>query len=238
MAKLAYTRILLKVSGEQLAGPGGRGFDPKVGAWMAKEIAAAVDTGAEVAVVVGGGNYVRGNEVAGGDLTNVTSHYMGMLSTMINAIALGDIFNANSVPAAVLSTVAADYIVDLYTQRRAVHHLSKGRVVILGGGLGRPFVTTDTGAVALALELDCDAVVKVTKVDGVYDKDPAKHNGATRLHKVTFQQAVEDPNLRVMDKAALGMAMENEQKIVVCDLASQDNIRRLVLGEDIGTVIS
>ena len=98
--------------------------------------------------------------------------------------------------------------------------------------------TTDTGAVALALELDCDAVCKVTKVDGVYDKDPVKHNGATRLPKVTFQQAVEDPNLRIMDKAALGMAMENKQKIVVCDLASQDNIRRLVLGEDVGTVIS
>ena len=181
---------------------------------------------------------VRGNSVAGGGISHVTAHYMGMLATLINGLAVGDIFNETGVPAVVLTTLEVNQAADQFTQRRALHHMRKGRVVILAGGLGRPFVTTDTGAVSLALELDCDAVCKVTKVDGVYDKDPIKNIGATKLATVSFQQAVENPAMRMMDKAALGLAMENKKPIVVCDLASKDNIKRLVLGEPVGTLIS
>lgn len=235
--KLAYTRILLKISGEQLAGQDGHGFDPKVAGWIANEIAQAVDIGAEVAVMVGGGNYVRGAQTAGSGIARVTADFMGMLSTLINAVAVSDVFNANSVPTAVLTNIYTDQVADQYTQRRALHHLRKGRVVVIGGGIGRPYLTTDTAAVSLALELDCDIVCKITKVDGVYSKDPAKFTDAKRLPKVSFQEAVENPDLKVMDKAALGLAMENNKPIVVCDLASEDNIRRLVLGEDVGTRI-
>lgn len=235
--KLAYTRILLKISGEQLAGQDGHGFDPSVASRIANEIAQAVDIGAEVAVMVGGGNYVRGAQTAGSGIARVTADSMGMMSTLINAVAVSDVFNANSVPTAVLTNIYADQVADQYTQRRALHHLRKGRVVVIGGGIGRPYLTTDTAAVSLALELDCDIVCKITKVDGVYSKDPAKFNDAKRLQKVSFQEAVENPDLKVMDKAALGLAMENNKPIVVCDLQSEDNIRRLVLGEDIGTRI-
>lgn len=235
--KLAYTRILLKISGEQLAGPDGHGFDPKVAAWIANEIAQAVDIGAEVAVMVGGGNYVRGAQTAGSGITRVTADFMGMTGTLINAVAVSDVFNANNVPTAVLTNIYADQVADQYTQRRALHHLRKGRVVVIGGGIGRPYLTTDTAAVSLALELDCDIVCKITKVDGVYSKDPAKFTDAKRLQKVSFQEAVENPDLKVMDKAALGLAMENNKPIVVCDLESPDNIRRLVQGEDVGTRI-
>ena len=236
--KLAYTRVLLKISGEQLAGPAGSGLDPKVVAWIANEIAQVVAIGVEVVVVVGGGNYVRGAQLTGAGIGRVTADFMGMLSGVMNATAVRDIFNANSVPAYTLATIKVDQVADYYTQRRALNHLHKGRVVIVGGGIGRPYVTHDTVAVSLALELDCDIVCKITKVDGVYSKDPAKHADAQRLTTMTFQQAVEDPHVRIMDKAALGMAMENNKPIVVFDLASQGNIKRLVTGELIGTLIS
>lgn len=235
--KLAYTRILLKISGEQLAGKDGHGFDPAVAARIANEIAQAVDVGAEIAVMVGGGNYVRGAQTAGSGITRVTADFMGMMSTLVNAVAVSDVFNANSVPTAVLTNIYADQVADQYTQRRALHHLRKGRVVVIGGGIGRPYLTTDTAAVSLALELDCDIVCKITKVDGVYSKDPVKFPDATRLHTVSFQEAVENPHLKVMDKAALGLAMENHKPIVVCDLDTPDNIKRLVEGQQVGTVI-
>jgi uridylate kinase len=236
--QLHYKRLLVKVSGEQLAGAAGTGIDPKVIRQIAAEIKEATAAGAQIALVVGGGNMVRGNQVAGGGITHVTAHYMGMLATLINGLAVGDIFNSNSLPAVVLTTLEVNAAADQFTQRRALHHMNKGRVVVLAGGLGRPFVTTDTGAVSLALELDCDLVCKITKVDGVYSKDPAKHADAIRLQKVSFQQAVEDPELRMMDKAALGLAMENNKPIVICDLETTGNLRRLVLGETVGTRIS
>jgi len=188
--KLHYKRLLVKISGEQLAGAAGTGIDPTVIKQIAGEIKAATTAGAQIALVVGGGNMVRGNQVAGGGITHVTAHYMGMLATLINGLAVGDIFNDCGMTAIVLTTLEVNAAADLFTQRRALHHMRKGRVVILAGGLGRPFVTTDTGAVSLALELDCDAVCKITKVDGVYNKDPAKHANAVRLEAVTFQQAV------------------------------------------------
>lgn len=235
--KLSYTRILLKISGEQLAGPGGSGLDAKTVAWIANEIAQVVDLGVEVVIIVGGGNFVRGAELEGSGLRRVTADFMGMLSGVMNATAVSDIFNANSVPAYALTTVKVDQVADYYTQRRALHHLRKGRVIIVGGGIARPYVTHDTVAVSLALELDCDIVCKVTKVDGVYSKDPAKHADAKKISTLSLQEAIQDEHIKVMDKTALGLALDNGKQIVVCELAT-GNIKRLVEGEQIGTLIS
>ncbi len=236
--KLTYTRILVKISGEQLAGEGGFGFNPSVAKQIAGEIAQVLAAGVEVVVIVGGGNYMRGAQGSGGGLGRVTADFMGMLGGVMNATATADVFNVNSVPAYALSTVKVDQVADFYTQRRALHHLRKRRVVVVGGGIARPFVTHDTVAVSVGLELDCDVVVKITKVDGVYSKDPAKFSDATRIERMTFDQAVSDPEIKVMDKAALGLAMENTKKIVVCDLETPGNLLKLVQGEHIGTLIS
>lgn len=233
-----YKRVLVKISGEQLAGAAGNGIDQKVVEWIAKEIKEAVGVGAQIVIMIGGGNMVRGARVAGDGLSRVTADYMGMLATMINALALGDIFNAHGLPTRVLTAVKADQVADFYTQRRAISHLQKGRVVVLAGGTARPYLTTDTAAVNLALELDCDAVCKVTKVDGVYNKDPEKHDDAERFSHISFQKALEDPAIRVMDKAALGLAMECNKAVVVCDLETPGNIKRLVLGEKVGTLMN
>ncbi len=236
--KLTYTRILVKISGEQLAGKDGFGFDTSIAKQIAGEVAQVVALGAEVVVVVGGGNIMRGATGHGDGLKRVTADFMGMLGGVMNAIATADVFTANSVPAAALSPVMVEQIIDYYTQRRALHHLRKRRVVVIGGGIARPYFTHDTAAVSLALELDCDVVIKVTKVDGVYDRDPAKYPDATRINHMTFDQAVSDSEIKVMDKAALGLAMEQNKKIVVCDLATPGNLSKLVTGESIGTLIS
>ncbi|HWZ65270.1 MAG TPA: UMP kinase [Patescibacteria group bacterium] len=238
MKQLAYSRILLKLSGEQLAGDYDGGLDPKLIVWIANEIKAAVSAGAEVVVMVGGGNYIRGAQIAGHGITRVTGDFMGMLGTMINGLAVADVFNSSGLESRVLTSVQVDQMADYFTQRRAFNHLKKGRVVIIAGGTGRPYLTTDTAAVNLALELDCQGVFKVTKVDGVYDKDPAKHKDTKHLAHISFQQALEDPNIKVMDKAAIGLAMEHAMPVVVFDLHREDNIRRAVLGESIGTIIS
>ena len=235
--KLTYTRILVKISGEQLAGKDGFGFDTAIAKQVADEVAQVVDAGAEVVIIVGGGNFMRGKQGAGNGLGRVTADFMGMLGGVMNALAAADVFNANSVPAYALSPVKVEQMIDYYTQRRALHHLRKRRVVVIGGGIARPYFTHDTAAVSLALELDCDVVIKVTKVDGVYDRDPAKHAGAQRIDRMTFDQAVADPEIMVMDKAALGLAMEQSKKIVVCDLETPGNLKRLVAGEQIGTLI-
>lgn len=237
LMNLKYKRLLLKLSGEQLAGDHKSGIDPSVVAWIAQEIKRATDAGAEVAVLTGGGNMVRGAEVQGNGIRPITAHNMGMLSGVMNSLAVADIFNDRGLPAHNLTNIKADQIADQYTERRASHHLHKGRVVVIGGGIARPYFTHDTGAVNLALELECDVVCKVTKVNGVYDKDPVKYGDAKRLERLSFQKAVEDPHITVMDKAALGLAMEQNKPVVIFDLHKEDNIRRVVLGEDVGTVI-
>lgn len=229
---------MLKLSGEQLAGKFEHGIDAKLVSWIALEIKAAMEIGAEVVVMVGGGNYIRGAQITGNGISRVTGDFMGMLGTMINGLAVSDIFNADGLPTRVLSNIKADQVIDDFTQRRAISHLHKGRVVIVAGGTGRPYLTTDTAAVNLALELDCDVVCKVTKVDGVYDKDPAKYSDAKRYDQLTFQQALENEQIKVMDKAALGLAMEQNKPIMVFDLHQEDNIRKAVMGEQVGTLIS
>lgn len=235
---LKYKRLLIKLSGEQLAGQHEGGIDTKLIAWIASEIKKATDTGVQVVVVVGGGNYARGNQLSGGGIQLTTAHYVGMLATVMNAMTLSDVFNANGLPTRALCHLVDEKVADTYTYRRAINHLQKGRVVVVGGGIGRPYFTTDTGTVNLALELECDLVCKATKVDGVYDRDPAKYDDAVKLDQISFQQAVGDGAIKVMDKAALGLAMEEHKPIMIFDLMTEDNIRRAAVGESVGTLIS
>lgn len=233
-----YKRILLKLSGEQLAGEYESGIDPKLATWLAKEIKTISQSGCEVVIMVGGGNFVRGAQIAGHGIKRVTGDHMGMLGTMINALALTDIFEANKVKTRCLTNIFAQQVAEPFVHRLAIKHLQKGRVVIIGGGIGRPYLTTDTAAVSLALELDCQAVLKATKVDGVYDKDPTKHKDAKRHERLAFQHAVENKDIMIMDKAAMGLAMEHGMSIIVFDALKPGNIHSVVEGKNIGTTIA
>ncbi|MGZ6004869.1 MAG: UMP kinase [Candidatus Saccharimonadales bacterium] len=232
-----YKRVLLKLSGEQLAGKFDGGFDPELAKWLAIEIKKASADGAQVVIMVGGGNYLRGAQIAGHGIQRVTADHMGMLATMMNALALTDIFEASGVKTRCLSNIFAEQVAEPFVHRLANKHLEKGRVVIVAGGIGRPYLTTDTAAVALALELDCDAVLKATKVDGVYDQDPAKHPNAKKLEKLTYQQAVADGAIKIMDKAAMGLAMEHAMPIVIFDAMQPGNISDVVQSKSVGTLI-
>jgi uridylate kinase len=233
-----YSRILLKLSGEQLSGKFDSGIDPELVTWIAEEVKKVVETGCQVIVMVGGGNFVRGAQIAGHGIQRVTGDHMGMLATMINALALTDIFEAHQVETRCLSSIYAEQVAEPFVFRLANKHLQKNRVVIVAGGIGRPYLTTDTAAVSLALELDCNVVLKATKVDGVYTKDPAKHNDAERLENMSFQEAVENKHISVMDKAALGLAMEQEMPVIVFDAMKEDNLLKVAGGQHVGTLIS
>jgi uridylate kinase len=230
-------RLLLKLSGEQLGGESGQGFDVAAARWLVKEVKAAIQTGAQIVIMVGGGNFVRGGSIANDDIDRITADNAGMLSTVINAILLGDVFKQAGVPAAVLSNLSIPQAADDFTYRRALNHFAKDRVVILAGGTGMPLVTTDTGAVMLALQLKCDVVAKATKVDGVYSEDPTKNPAAEKLPSLTYEEAVTNQNIRIMDKAALGMAGDNRLPIVVFELLKEGNIARVAAGEPVGTKI-
>lgn len=232
-----YKRVLLKLSGEQLQGKLDGGIDPEYASWLADEIKAVAETGIEVVIMVGGGNFVRGATIAGNGIKRVTGDHMGMLGTMINALALTDIFEAKGIPTRCLSSIFAAQVAEPFVHRLANKHLANGRVVIVGGGSGRPYVTTDTAALILGLELDCEAVLKATKVDGVYDKDPAKHNDAIKLTELTYQQAVEDGAIKVMDKAALGMALEHKLPLVIFHAETPGNILKACNGESVGSTV-
>jgi uridylate kinase len=231
-----YKRVLLKLSGEQLQGKFDGGFDAERAAWIAEEVKKIKDS--QVVIMIGGGNYARGAQLAGGGIGRVTADNIGMMATMMNALALADVFNSHGVTSRSLSNIRADQIVDQFTHRRAISHLEKGRVVIVAGGIGRPYLTTDTAAVNLALELECDAILKATKVDGVYDSDPEKNPGAVRYEHLTLRQAVEEPEIRIMDKAAIALAYDHQQSVVVFELLKEDNIKRAIAGEPVGTTIS
>lgn len=231
-----YKRILLKLSGEQLQGKYDGGFDAERARWIADEIKKVKD--AQVVVMIGGGNYARGTQLVGGGVGRVTADNIGMMATMMNAVALADVFSASALPARALTNIKADQVADQFTHRRALSHLDKGRVVIVAGGIGRPYLTTDTAAVSLALELECDVILKATKVDGVYDSDPALNSQAVKFDQLTLKQAVEQPDIRVMDKAAIALAYDHEQSIVVFDLLGEGNIARAAAGEPVGTTIA
>lgn len=237
MAK-RYKRILLKLSGEQLAGKFESGIDPTKALWLAEEVKKVADNGTQVVIMVGGGNFLRGAQIAGHGIKRVTADHMGMLGTMMNALALTDIFEAQNISTRCLSTIFANQVAEPFVHRLAEKHLSKGRVVIVGGGSGRPYVTTDTAALILALELGCDVVLKTTKVDGVYDKDPHKYKDAIKFDKLTYQQAVEDGAIQVMDKAALGLAMEQKMPLIIFNAENEGEIARAASGEKVGTTVT
>lgn len=232
-----YKRVLLKLSGEQLAGKFDGGIDPERATWLAGEIKQAIKGGRQIVIMVGGGNFVRGARIAGHGVQRVTADHMGMLGTMINALALTDIFEHQGLPTRCLSNIFAEQVAEPFVHRLANKHLEKGRVVIVAGGIGRPYLTTDTAAVSLALELDCQAVLKATKVDGVYDKDPAKHSDARHIQRMSFHEALDNNSVAVMDKAALGLAMEHKMPVVIFDLLKENNIASAVNGDGIGTKI-
>lgn len=237
MQEKSYKRVLLKLSGEQLAGQYEFGVDPEIAAFLAREVKKATDAGCQVVMIVGGGNMVRGARIAGHGIRRVTADQMGMLSGLINSIALTDIFEDNGVKTRCLSNIYAQQVAESYSYRLAEKHLQKGRVAIIAGGTARPYVTHDTAAVSFALELDCKVVLKATKFDGVYDADPAVHPTAKKLDEVSFQEAVEDNAIRVMDKAAIGLAMEQNKPIIVFDVMSENNLLKIVKGESVGTLI-
>lgn len=230
-----YKRVLLKLSGEQLQGKFDGGFDAERAAWIADEIKKV--KGAQIVLMIGGGNYARGAQLTGGGVQRVTADNIGMLATMMNAVALADVFNASGVPARVLTNIKADQVADQFTHRRALSHLEKNRVVIAAGGIGRPYLTTDTAAVSLALELDCDVILKATKVDGVYDSDPHKNANAKKIEHIALHDAVASPDIQVMDQAAIALAEDHGQSIVVFELLQEGNIARAIGGEQIGTTI-
>jgi uridylate kinase len=233
-----YKRVLLKLSGEQLAGKYDGGIDAELCKWLAHEIEKVTSSGTQVIIMVGGGNYARGAQLAGHGIKRVTADHIGMLATMMNALALTDIFEAQNLAVRCLSSIFAEQVTEPFIHRLAEKHLEKGRIVIAAGGIGRPYLTTDTAAVSLALELDCSMVLKATKVDGVYDKDPALFPDATKLDTITFEKAVSDSDIKVMDKAAMGLALEHRLPILVFDAMQSDAILKAVNGGPIGTKIS
>ncbi len=233
-----YKRVLLKISGEQLSGKHEVGIDPEVGHYLARECKKVVQAGCQLVLIVGGGNMVRGAEVAGNGIKRVTADQMGMLSCLINAIALTDIFESEGVSTRCMSNIFAEQVAESYSFRLAEKHFSRERLVIVAGGIGRPYLTTDTGAVNLALELGCEVVMKATKVDGVYDKDPKQFNDAHLLPKIAYQDAVANEAIKVMDKAALGLAMEQKMPVIVLNPMQEDNILKAVQGEQVGSYIS
>jgi uridylate kinase len=229
-------RVLLKLSGEQFAGDRGYGVDPAFVNRLAGELAETIAaTGVQLSIIVGGGNIMRGASVAKSGIERASGDYMGMLATIINGIALVDILEQNGVSARLQTRLRVDSVAEPYIRRRAIRHLEKGRVVVVAGGTGNPYVTTDTAAVSTALELDCDLVMKATKVDGVYDADPRKHPDAKKFDRLTFDKVLTDPHMNVMDNAAISLAMDNHLPIVVFDLLTHGNIHRVITGDPVGT---
>jgi uridylate kinase len=235
MAKPAYKRVLLKISGEALMGNQGYGIHPEVLDIVAQEIADIANLGVEVAVVVGAGNIFRGVSARGMD--RATGDYVGMLATVMNAVSLQQAIEKRGVTTRVQSAIPMSQLAEPYIRRRAIRHLEKGRVVIFGAGTGNPYFTTDTAAALRAMEIGAEILLMAKNgTDGVYDKDPRKHTDAKRYLAVTFREAVEQ-QLKVMDSTALTMCRDNDLGIIVFDMGTRGNIQRVVCGEQIGTTV-
>jgi uridylate kinase len=235
--KGAYGRVLLKISGEALLGAEAAGIDFARAAVIASEVASVHRSGAEVAVVVGGGNIFRGTSGAGAGIDRATGDYMGMLATVINALALQNILEGMRVPTRVLSAIEMRAVAEPYIRRRAIRHLEKGRVVVFAAGTGNPFFTTDTAAALRAMEIGAEVLMKATRVDGVYDRDPLRHRGARRFTSLAYREVL-DRGLRIMDATAIALCMDNDLPIMVFDLNKRGNMVAAVRGEPVGTRIS
>ena len=236
MLKPIYGRILLKLSGEILAGDKGFGVDPAKANLLAQEIKSVADLGLEIGVVIGAGNIIRGEMAAEGGMERVPADYLGMLATIINAITLQDALEKVGCETRTLSAITISQLAEPYIRRRALRHLEKGRIVIIAGGTGNPYFSTDTAAALRATELGADIVLKGTKVDGVYDKDPVKHDDAKKYDTLSFQKVIED-GLRVMDLTAVTLCKENNLPIIVFAINNAGSLLTVVQGNSIGTLI-
>lgn len=233
-----YKRILLKLGGESLSGRGENGIDPEMVAHVGDEILAVKKHGVQVAVVIGGGNFWRGNDPYARQIDRATADYMGMLATVMNALALQDALEKRGYETRVMTAIEMHQIAEPYIRRRAIHHLNEGYIVIFGAGTGNPFFTTDTAAALRAQEINAQILLKATKVDGVYDKDPHRFADAKKYDRLTYTDALLSEQVRVMDDTAITICKEHDLPIVVFDLDDTRAIERVVMGESVGTIIS
>jgi uridylate kinase len=227
----------LKLSGEALMGDAPYGIDPAVATRIAQDIAEIQSLGVQTAVVIGGGNIFRGLAASARGMDRSTGDYMGMLATVINALALQDALEKNGVPTRVLTAIEMRAVAEPFIRRRAVRHLEKGRVVVFAAGTGNPYFTTDTAAALRAMEMKAEVILKATKVDGIYTADPVKHPDATRYDRISYLQVLQE-RLQVMDATAISLCMDNKLPILVFNMKTQGNIRRVVMGEAVGTVVT
>jgi uridylate kinase len=232
-----YRRVLLKISGEALAGRQGYGIEPETINRIAEEIREVVEMGVQLAIVIGGGNMFRGIAASAGGMDRATGDYMGMLATVINALALQDAIEKAGVPVRVLSAIEMRAVAEPYIRRRAMRHLEKGRVVVFAAGTGNPFFTTDTAGALRAVEIGAEALLKASRVDGIYTADPLKDPKAVKLARVGYIEAL-NRGLEVMDTTAISLCMDNKLPIVVFDLTTRGNIRRIVAGEAVGSIVT
>jgi len=231
-----YARILLKLSGEVMAGEGSFGVDPARVAALAAEVAEVARAGVQIGLVVGGGNFFRGVAAAAQKMDRVTADHMGMLATVINALALQDALEKQGVPTRVMTAIEMHQVAEPYIRRRAIRHLEKGRIVVFAAGTSNPYFSTDTAATLRGLEMKAEIVAKATRVDGVYDRDPLKDAAAVRFNEISYSDVLAK-NLRVLDASAVAMCRDNRMPIVVFNLNVHGNIMRMAMGEPIGTLI-
>lgn len=237
MGKLKYRRILLKLSGESLMGTKGFGIDNKVLEFFAKEVKKVHDAGAEIGLVIGGGNIYRGLSAGSQGIDRATGDYMGMLATMINSLALQNAIEKTGITTRLMSAIKMEAIAEPYIRRRAIRHLEKGRVVILGSGTGHAYFSTDTAASLRAVEIGADVIIKGTRVNGVFDSDPEKNHNAVKFDSLTYMDVLKK-NLRIMDLTAVSLCQENNLPMIVFNMDVPDNLYKLVKGENVGTVIN
>ena len=233
----AYKRVLLKLSGEALMGDQPYGIDPIVATQIAIDVGEIQSLGVETAIVIGGGNIFRGVAASARGMDRATADYMGMLATVINALALQDALEQHGVVTRVVTAIEMRAVAEPFIRRRAIRHLEKGRVVVVGAGTGNPYVSTDTAAALRAMEIKAEVILKATKVDGIYDADPMIHPGASRIDKISYLQVLEQ-GLQVMDATAISLCMDNRLPIVVFNLRTPGHIRRAISGEPIGSLVT
>jgi uridylate kinase len=233
-----FQRIMLKIGGESLLGDREYGIDPKAVLEVAEKIKQVYARGIQVAVVIGGGNIFRGVSAAQNGIDRATADYMGMLATVMNGLAIQDGLQKVGVPVRLQAALQMPAVAEPFIRNRAIRHMEKGRVVILSAGTGLPYVTTDSGSSLHALELHCDVLMKVTKVDGIYDKDPMKYDDAKRFKTISFKDAIEMEGVQVMDTGALAMCKENNMPIMVMNFFDKDQLLKAISGEDVGTYVS
>ncbi|GAB6182309.1 UMP kinase [Thermodesulfovibrio hydrogeniphilus] len=236
MNKLFYKRVLLKLSGEALMGQKGYGIDPNTVNYMAQEIKKAYDLGVEIAIVIGGGNIFRGIEAAEQGIERATADYMGMLATVMNALALQNALEKIGMNTRVQSAIEMRELAEPYIRRKAIRHLEKGRVVIFAAGTGNPYFTTDTAAALRAIEIGADVILKGTKVDGIYSSDPVKDPKAKKFETLTYMDVIRN-SLKVMDSTAITLCMDNNLPIVVFNIRNPDSLQKIILGEKIGSIV-